>query len=453
MYFIRYGLSLTSTYKVTHNYLHELFISYQQVSEGKFVKKTLKSWLEWIQTLSPMTIDLSLDRVRTVAERLKFLQSNCPVMTVAGTNGKGSTVAFAEQVYLYQGYRVGIFNSPILFHHNETVRIQGKEVSDEDFCTAFETVEAVREGVLLTPFEFNTLAALEILHRAKLDVWILEVGLGGRLDAVNVVDADVAVITTIGLDHTEYLGDTREKIALEKAGIFRAHHPAVCGDLEPPHSLIDYAKKLSTPLYCSQKDFHFSVTGNHWQWQCQQTLYQQLPLPQLALQNVATSLMSIELLQNKLPVHRDAIVNALTNATLPGRMQIISKQPTIMLDVAHNPPAATFLAAELATLKPQKKITAIFSMLQDKDILQTILAMKDIVDEWHIAALSTSRACRLEDLQRIFAMAKIVNVHSYSTIEQACQQVIQRVKKNDVVIIFGSFHTVANAFATLKTRA
>lgn len=415
-------------------------------------KKTLNEWLAWGQQLNPVEIDLSLDRVLQIAQRLRYLKPPC-VVTVAGTNGKGSCVALLEAIYLAAGYRVGTFNSPVLFHHNEYVCLQGIEASDELFCQAFENVEHARGDIPLTFFEFNTLAAFDIFHQAALDVWILEVGLGGRLDAVNVMDADVAIIATIALDHMQWLGETRDQIAREKAGIFRSNHPAVCGDVDPPAALLEYAKKMNVPLFCQKRDFRFEKKTLHWDFISPTAHYKDLPLSALALQNMSTVLMAIELLQAKLPVDQATIAAALQTVQLPGRIQIVSMHPRIVLDVSHNPAAADFLALHLKDFPVMGKTYAVFSMLNDKDILQTVIAMKKQVSEWHIAEIQISRGASLALLQENFQQAGIDAVNTHASIPEALHHVLRQAGHDDQVIVFGSFHTVSMAFKTLKARA
>jgi dihydrofolate synthase/folylpolyglutamate synthase len=269
--------------------------------------ESLQGWTDYINSLHHVTIELGLERVRSVAERLSLLQPECQVISVAGTNGKGSCVAGLEAIYLAAGFRVGAFTSPYLLRLNEEIRLQGKEVADEALCAAFDTIEKTRGEISLTPFEFNTLAALIIFKAAKLDVILLEVGLGGRLDAVNIIDAAVAVVTSIAIDHADRLGNTRELIGREKAGIFRKETPVVCGDEDPPESLLNFAKELNAPIFCQKKDFRLVRQAHSWDWAFEKTCYENLPLTVLALQNMSTVLMAVEILQSKLPVSRLAI--------------------------------------------------------------------------------------------------------------------------------------------------
>lgn len=408
----------------------------------------LSEWLNWLQTLHVSNMDLSLERVSEVAERLKLLNPSASVVTVAGTNGKGSCVAGLEAIYLKAGYRVGVFTSPILFRHNEYIRIQGIDATDEQFCTAFEKIDDARGDITLTPFEFNALAAFYIFQQQKLDVWILEVGLGGRYDAVNVIDADIALVTSIGIDHVEWLGDTREKIAYEKAGVFRKDKPAVCGDFSPPITLIDYAKKIGAPLFCQQQDFGFEKLATTWNWWSEMSSFENLPLTSLALQNMSTVLMAVQLLQKKLPVSEQVIKNALAKVKLTGRIEVVPGDVIKIFDVSHNPASAEFLANWFRE-QPKLKTRAVFSMLADKDIPATISVVKEFIDEWHVAPLECARAASQEQLDAAFAKEKI-KIHSYEKIIDAYHAALQQSEHGTRVVIFGSFHTVA---ATLNARA
>lgn len=405
---------------------------------------TLSSWLDWIGSVHNKEIDLGLDRIHHVADRLGLLTPTCKVIIVGGTNGKGSVVAGLEAIYLAAGYRVGAFTSPYLFVHNEEVRLNGTQADDDSFCRAFEMIESARADVSLTPFEYHTLAALIIFAEAKLDVMILEVGLGGRLDAVNVMNADASIVTSIGIDHVDWLGDTREKIAVEKAGIFRKGKPAICGDDLPPATLIESARAIGANFYQQGKDFQFEEFPDHWSWQ----QLKNLPRNHLLTQNMSTVLMAVTLLQPLLPVSEDAIRQGLKNATLPGRIQIVTGPVTEIYDVSHNPHAAAVLAKRLHTMPCAGKTFAVFSMLNDKDIAGTIAAMRNVMDEWFIAPLTGKRAATLEKLQASFTDE---TVNCADTIKDAYQAACQRARPGDRIIIFGSFYTVA-AVMKLKLR-
>lgn len=407
---------------------------------------TVSDWLHWIATLHPNEIDLGLERVKTVGERLGVLKPNCPVITVGGTNGKGSTVAGLEAIYLTAGYKVGAFTSPILFSHNDYVRINGKNATDENFCQAYAEVETARLGINLTPFEFYTLGALLIFKRYPLDIILLEVGLGGRLDAVNIVDPDLAIITSISLDHTDRLGNSLDLIALEKAGIMRPLKPAICGDLNPPASLRQYAASIDATVSYQGQDFRYDAESHTWSFQTSETIYTGLPFVNLHLPNLATVLMATLLMQKTLPVAYEQIKQGLARIDLPGRIQIVPGRPEIIFDVAHNPAAVTLLTQRLQILPLAKKTYAIFSMLVDKDILSSILHIKTHIDEWFIAPLSTPRAATLSHLKNAFQQANIGKVHYFANIAEAYAAVKDRAEASDRVLVFGSFHTVKDVW-------
>lgn len=404
---------------------------------------TLSRWLSWIVSVHGTEIELGLDRVKEVAARLRVLSLPCSIIVVGGTNGKGSTVAGLEAIYDAAGYHVGAFTSPILFKHNEQVRIDRKPVSDEQFCLAFERIERMRGDISLTPFEFYTLAALVIFQQYPLDVLILEVGLGGRLDAVNIMDADVAVITSIDLDHTDRLGATREKIAYEKAGIFRHNSPAICGDFNPPDILMECAERLNAPFFCQGKDFFYEEDVGTWSWSYKTTMHH-LPLNTLMLQNMSSALMAISLLQDRFPVSRNSIDRGLLQADLPGRVQVLFGPITEIYDVSHNPAAVALLAKRLQEIPCFGKTYAVFSMLADKDIGGSVRCIYKLIDTWYVAPLSVKRAAEKEMLLNAFPQTEEAIL--FSSIEEAYQEARFQAQLGDRIIIFGSFHTVADVW-------
>jgi len=412
---------------------------------------TLSEWLAWIHSVHTTEWELGLDRVKQVADRLSVLSPSCPVIIVGGTNGKGSTVAALESIYRAAHYRTGVFTSPILFKHNEQVRIDGQEARDEEFCQAFEKIETARGKITLTPFEFCTLAALLIFKHYPLDVWIVEVGLGGRLDAVNILDADVAIVTSISIDHVDWLGPTRETIGFEKAGIFRPRKPAVCGDEKPPQSLLDHAATLKTSLFCQGQDFTYQEHKEEWSWVSPHVQYQHLPLNTLLTQNMSTALMAITLLQSRLPVSNEAIEKGLINAKLTGRIQIIPGSVIEIYDVAHNPAAVALLAKRLKEMPSEGKTLAVFSMLADKDIGESIRVIAPEIDHWYIAPLNGKRAAPAETLSQAFHSAGIPDVTLFTSVKEAYYYVKKEARRGDRIVVFGSFHTVAEAISTLKT--
>jgi dihydrofolate synthase / folylpolyglutamate synthase len=405
--------------------------------------KNLDEWVSYIAGIHAMEMDLGLERVSEVARRLDLLSPPYQVVTIGGTNGKGSTVAGLEAVYLAQGYKVGAFTSPYLIQLNEEFHLQGKEIDDSSLCAAFEKVESARGTILLTAFEFRTLAALILFREAQCDVVLLEVGLGGRLDAVNILDADVAVITSIAIDHAHILGGTRELIATEKAGIFRAGKPVVCGDFFPPQTLLDAADKLQAPFYSMGVDFQFNQTGMSWGWKSDESVFVNLPRTALALQNMATVLMTVEVMQEFLPVTRASILAALTKVNLPGRIQMVTGDVTKIFDVSHNPAAAELLAEKIRQLPRTGKIRAVFSMLADKDISGTLQIMKNYIDEWYVASLPVARGATADVLQTLFFQEKISDVIFYADIPAAYTAAVEDAKTGDCIVVFGSFYTVA----------
>ncbi len=402
----------------------------------------LASWIDWIKNIHTQEIDLGLDRVKAVANRMDLFSVSCPVVIIGGTNGKGSTVAGLENIYREAGYRVGAFTTPFLLKVNEIVRITGQPISDDIFMEALAEIDAARGDISITPFEFTALAALTVFKKASVDVMVLEVGMGGRLDAVNIMEPDVSIVTSVQLDHMAFLGDTREKIGFEKAGIFRANKPAICGDMDPPSSLIEYAQKVGAVLFRQNQDYGFEQHLNTWGWWSQQTRFENLPMPRLLLQNMASVLLAVELLQKKLPVPREVIDIAIRDISLPGRMQVVNEKPTHIYDVSHNPAAVSLLRDFLQHQFTTGKSIAVFSMLGDKDIDATLAIIKDTMNEWFVAPLKTDRAADQKKLQACFHAANIKNVQWHSSIAAAHLAALASAGDEDRIIVFGSFHTV-----------
>ncbi|MGH8800589.1 MAG: bifunctional tetrahydrofolate synthase/dihydrofolate synthase, partial [Casimicrobiaceae bacterium] len=355
---------------------------------------TLAEWLAYLETLHPKAIALGLDRVRHVYARLDAAPV-CPVITVAGTNGKGSTCALLDHMLRADGYRVAMYTSPHLLRYNERVRVAGAEAADAALCKAFAAIEAVRDGTPLTYFEFGTLAALWLFARQPLDALILEVGLGGRLDAVNVVDADVAVVTTIAIDHVDYLGSTREDIGREKAGVFRPDKVAICADREPPATLLDHAAAIGARLVRIGRDYDYAVRGAQWDYRGPGGARRGLPFPALRggyqLANAATALAAADALRDRLPLAMGAVRAALVGIELPGRFQVLPGRPVTVLDVAHNTQAADALADNLGAMGFHPRTTAVFGILADKDVDGVIAALLPRVDRWLAATLPPPR--------------------------------------------------------------
>jgi dihydrofolate synthase/folylpolyglutamate synthase len=412
---------------------------------------TLTDWLAWQERLHPSRIELGLERVRQVGSRLGLQAMPYPVITVAGTNGKGSSVAMLEAILTAAGYRVGAYTSPHLRSYNERVRMNGRLASDVELCTAFAQIDRVRGETPLTYFEFGTLAALQLFQQARLDVAVLEVGMGGRLDAVNIVDADVALVTTIALDHTEWLGPDRESIGREKAGIFRPQRPAVYNDLDPPLSLVHHAGELRAPLYRLGRDYAYVQGEDAWSWRGRTRRYDVLPLPALAggfqLRNAAGTLGVLEAIEQRLPVSLSAIREGLAQVRLPGRFEQIPGAVQRILDVAHNPQAAAVLAEALREQPCAGRTLAVFSMLHDKDSEGVMGVMAERVDTWHIAELATVRAASAAALVARLSAVTAVPIRQHERISLAYRAALAESRPGDRVVVFGSFYTVAEVLA------
>ncbi len=413
---------------------------------------TAKQWLAYIEAQHPKAIAMGLDRVNAVAQNLQ-LKPTFPIITVAGTNGKGSTCALLSQVYLEAGYRVGCYTSPHLMRYNERVLVNNIEISDDDLCVAFDAIEQARGDVALTYFEIGTLAAMWHFCQANLDVVILEVGLGGRLDAVNIFSPTCSIVTTIDLDHMDYLGGTREKIGFEKAGIFRKNVLAICGDENPPQSLLDHAKKISAPLKLINRDFVVTKTAQAWQYSAEG---HELLLPNLGMQgdfqlsNAACVVCATQYLNTILPVSLVNIHAAFQSVTLIGRFYQIHTQPTIIVDVAHNPHAAVSLAHNLKAMPCAGKTIAVFAMLADKDIDGVIHAVAPNINQWFVADNNSPRGAKALDLnQKLIENDSKSVVELYADVTSALTAACKTATKNDRIIVFGSFYTVADAMSTV----
>ena len=404
---------------------------------------------------------MGLERVGEVKKRMG-LQPQCPVVVVAGTNGKGSVCAYLSQIYTQAGFKVGTLTSPHLLRYNERIAVNTRPVEDAAIVASFERIEAARAGISLTYFEFNTLAAVDIFIREKVDVMVLEVGLGGRLDAVNVFDADCAVVTSVDLDHQAFLGDTVEQVAFEKAGVFRSGKPAICGQTPPPESLRRHAGEIGAELLLIKRDFDFSTLENvQWSYRYhpqnsdgRTRNRNALPFPALRgayqLSNAACALTVLECLGDRLPVDIAAIKRGLLLVENPGRFQVLPGRPLTVLDVGHNPHAARALRRSLINLMFAEKRTAVFSILADKDIDGVLDIVKHQFDEWHIAPLDVPRGMTAEALVRKLLEHGIENVKVFENIEKAYRAALEKAGENDRIVVFGSFHTVAAVMAALS---
>lgn len=410
---------------------------------------TLTEWLALLETRHPKLIDLGLDRVQAVRDRLGLLPS-CPVVTVAGTNGKGSVCAYLEAILSTAGYKVGCYTSPHLLRYNERVRIGQREVSDADLVMAFNAVEAARGDTSLTYFEHGTLAAVWLFQQQQVDVMVLEVGLGGRLDAVNLWDADCAIVTSIDLDHQDYLGSDREAIGFEKAGVFRVGRPAICTEPAPPNSLLDQAAKLGTRLFRLGQGIRFDLAGDGWSCVIEGKRFDNLPHPGMAgrhqYRNAVAAIAALACLEDRLPVDMAAIGRGLREARQPARFQIVGEQPRRILDVAHNPESARSLAANLRDLPAGGEIHAVFAMLADKDIAAVVAELKPLIRHWHIAGLAVPRGADAAVLAEVLRAGDAAyTVHE--NVAEAWRAACEAAGPADTIAAFGSFYTVAEIMA------
>lgn len=419
---------------------------------------SLAAWLAYLETLHPKAIAMGLDRIRAVYDRLA-IRLVCPVVTVTGTNGKGSTCAMVDSVLRAGGYRVGLYSSPHLMRYNERVRIDGTEASDAALCEAFAEVEAARSDTALTYFEFGTLAALLVFARAEPDALVLEVGLGGRLDAVNIVDADVAVVTTVAIDHVDYLGVTRDTIGGEKAGIFRAGRTAICADSDPPAALIDRARAIGAKLLRYGVDFGCIAEGRQWRYWGPGGPRYGLPHPALRgayqLANAAAALTALDALRDRLPLDMGAIRKGLITTELAGRFQVLPGRPVTVLDVAHNPEAARAFAATLSEMGFYPETWAVFGIMADKDIDGVARALRSRIDHWLLVTLPPPRGARAALLRARLEAAGVTPaaIQEFDGVAAAYRFAYEAVAEADRIIIFGSFLTVAAALALLPGRS
>ncbi len=409
---------------------------------------TLADWLAYCERLHPTAIDLGLARVRSVAERMD-LHFDCPVITVAGTNGKGSSCAMLEAILEQAGYRTGVYTSPHLVHFEERCRMRGEMARAEQLVPHFARVESLRGDTSLTYFEFTMLAIFSLMSASNLDVVVLEVGVGGRLDSVNIIDTDCALITSIDLDHTELLGHDRDSIGREKAGIMRAGKPVVVGDPVPPQSVLDHAREVGADLWRLGHDFNFSGDKQQWAWAGRGRRYAGLAYPALRganqLVNASGVLAALTALRERLPVTAQAVRNGLAMVELPGRFQIISGQPTLVLDVAHNPHSVAALAANLDAMGFYPTTHAVFGAMADKDLNAMLGRVGPLIDRWYFTDLPTGRAATSQALMtqwQALNTRQDAHASAYSEPTQALQAAIAAADPADRIVVFGSFYTV-----------
>ena len=417
------------------------------------IPATLSDWLAHCERIHPKTIDLTLDRVQAVTKRLD-VRFDCPVITVAGTNGKGSTCAMLEAIALQAGYHTGVYTSPHLVHFEERCRINGEIVDAELLVPHFEAVEAARGDTSLTYFEFTTLAILRLLSHSRLDMVVLEVGLGGRLDATNVIDADCAVITSIDLDHMDYLGPDRESIGREKAGIMRSGRPAIVSDPVPPASVMAHAEEIGADLWRFGRDFNYSGDRQQWSWGGRSKRYNSMAYPALRganqLLNASGVLATFEAIRERLPVTAQAVRNGLAMVELPGRFQIVPGQPTLVLDVAHNPHAVATLVQNLDQMGFYPRTHAIFGSMADKDVAGIMQRMAPLVDAWYFTELPTARAMHATQLEELLQGLPDAASTAPGTVSTSCHQdpmeallaALAAADPTDRILVFGSFYTV-----------
>lgn len=423
-------------------------------------QRSLGEWLAYLEQLHPSAIDMGLERSQKVLARLALGKLAPRVITVTGTNGKGSTCAFVASLLRAQGLKVGVYSSPHLLRYNERVQIDGQEASDERLCEAFAAVEAARGDISLTYFEMGTLAAFWLFYQSQLDAVVLEVGLGGRLDTVNVVDPDLALVTSIGVDHVGYLGDTRERVAFEKAGIFRQGKPALCGDLDPPQPLLDKAAELAAPLFLRGQDFNLVIGERGWDWRGIATdgnpvELHGLPLLDLPMENAALALQAYLLMGLRWDAGQ--IRQALLDTRITGRLDRRrvtwrGKAVELLLDVGHNPHAAEYLARRLAARALKGRRLAVFGLLADKDLQGVIAPLHGLVDDWAVAPLHSPRSRPAAELA-----AALTNhgaaVKSYVSVDAALEGQCAQATADDQILLFGSFFCVAEALEWLERQA
>jgi dihydrofolate synthase/folylpolyglutamate synthase len=413
----------------------------------------LADWLAFIERQHARPIDLGLERLRRVSDRLGQRQT-CPLILVGGTNGKGSTCALLERILRCAGYRVGLYTSPHLLRYNERVLVAGRPADDETLCAGFARVEAARGDVPLTYFEFGTLAAWDIFAAEAVDAVILEVGLGGRLDATNLYDPDVAIVTTVDLDHMDYLGPDREAIGREKAGIYRAGKTAIYGDQAPPRSLLEHAAGIGADLWLIGRDFGFERQEGQWQYRSRAGRRSGLAHPALRgdrqLANASCVLAALDALRDRLPVAMQDIRRGLAEVELAGRFQVLPGRPTIVLDVAHNPQAARVLADNLGGMGYHPITWAVLGMLKDKDMCGVVEALRHRVDRWLPASLDGPRGATADELAAILAAAGVdADLPTFATPSQALAHAQEKAGGDDRILVFGSFHTVADVLRAL----
>ncbi|AWB67456.1 bifunctional tetrahydrofolate synthase/dihydrofolate synthase [Saccharobesus litoralis] len=407
---------------------------------------SIAAWLSHLESIHPANIELGLERIKRVYQSLNLNLSNSQVILVGGTNGKGTTCGLLQHVLTHHGYQVGCYNSPHMNDYRERVTLNNQWFSELEHCQAFECVEQARGDISLTYFEMGTLAALVLLAQAQPDFVILEVGLGGRLDATNIVDNDLAIVTTVALDHMDWLGNTREKIGFEKAGIMRHSGLAICGDLEPPQSLLDHANEQKVDLTCALTDYQWQKSNDVWQFTMADKSFSDLPVPHMPLQNAATVLAAL----NKLNIVLDKklLQQALSSFSLAGRWQVIARSPDVILDVGHNVQAAEYIKQQLNAYlvnKPQAKVYAVVGILKDKAVEETVQVFADCFAHWYLCSTSGPRGSKAADLQQFLPQG--ISSSAHDSVVQAYQAARDKASPQDIILVFGSFLVVSDILA------
>ena len=430
-------------------------ITLSEANTNRLRFRSIDKWLHWQESLHFTAIELGLERCRRVANNMGLLNPSYNVISVAGTNGKGSSIIMLDRILRNAGYKIGRYTSPHLLRYNERICINGNEVSDTELCESFDRIDRARGDISLTYFEFGTLAALDLFRQHNVQLAILEVGLGGRLDAVNILDADISLITSIDIDHQEWLGNNRESIGREKAGIFRNLAPAICSEPNPPQSLLDCSEALGTPISILGSDYQFNLINDTWSWSTKDTRIERLPRPMkycdFQIQNASGVLMLLAKIQDEYPVSTENIKQGLSSFRLKGRFQIIPGAIPKILDVAHNRQSIKALVNNLKMIPCYGKTHIILGMLKDKDHQRVIKELIEITDTWHFVSISQDRGIEAKILtSELKALGRLENISEYSNVEEALDKIHKLSMPDDRIIITGSFYTVGAAIRYLN---
>ena len=430
-------------------------ITLSEANTNRLRFRSIDKWLHWQESLHFTAIELGLERCRRVANNMGLLNPSYNVISVAGTNGKGSSIIMLDRILRNAGYKIGRYTSPHLLRYNERICINGNEATDTELCESFDRIDRARGNISLTYFEFGTLAALDLFRQHSVQLAILEVGLGGRLDAVNILDADISLITSIDIDHQEWLGNNRESIGREKAGIFRNLAPAICSEPNPPQSLLDCSEALGTPISILGSDYQFNLINDTWSWSTKDTRIERLPRPMkycdFQIQNASGVLMLLAKIQDEYPVSTENIKQGLSSFRLEGRFQIIPGAIPKILDVAHNRESIKALVNNLKMIPCYGKTHIILGMLKDKDHQRVIKELIEITDTWHFVSISQDRGIEAKILtSELKALGRLENISEYSNVEEALDKIHKLSMPDDRIIITGSFYTVGAAIRYLN---